>query len=594
MEQAHFRTHFVGELNKELIGKKVTVNGWVQRRRDFGELIFIDLRDRSGLVQIVLNPEISEEAIRLAEQVRSEYVLAVKGTVVARSPETVNPKIATGEIEIQGEEIHLFNPSKTPPFQIDDQKEIDENIRLQYRYLDLRRPQMQRNLILRHQALQEVRHYLSEQGFLEIETPMLTKTTPEGARDYLVPSRLHEGAFYALPQSPQLFKQLLMVSGFERYFQVTRCFRDEDLRADRQPEFTQIDIETSFLSRSELRKVMEGLFQTLFARLLDVKLPDAFPTMTYQEAMERFGTDKPDLRFGMELIDLSAALAGTSFKVFAQVLQKGGQVKALNVKGGAAMTRKEIDQWGEVAQSLGAKGLAWITFKKGEAKGPIVKFFAPEEIEAIRQTTQAEEGDLLFFAADSKKRVADLLGELRLRLGRERSLIDESQYAFVWITDFPLFEWDEEKGKYEAMHHPFTMPRREDIPLMDTDPGRVRADCDDLVLNGYELSSGSQRIYQREIQEKVFEVLGISLDEAREKFGFLLEAFEYGAPPHGGIAFGFDRVVMLMAGVQNLRECIAFPKNAQAFDPLTEAPSPVSSEQLAELHIRTKKRRSLH
>jgi aspartyl-tRNA synthetase len=591
MEQEHFRTHFVGELNKELIGQQVIVNGWVQRRRDFGELIFIDLRDRSGLVQIVLNLEISEEAIRLAEQVRSEYVLAVKGKIVARSPETVNPKIATGEIEIQGEEIHLFNPSKTPPFQIDDQKEIDENIRLQYRYLDLRRPQMQRNLVLRHHALQEVRHYLSEQGFLEIETPMLTKTTPEGARDYLVPSRLHEGAFYALPQSPQLFKQLLMVSGFERYFQVTRCFRDEDLRADRQPEFTQIDIETSFLSRSELRKIMEGLFQTLFARLLDVKLPNTFPTMTYQEAMERFGTDKPDLRFGMELIDLSAALEGTSFKVFAQALQKGGQVKALNVKGGASMTRKEIDQWGEVAQSLGAKGLAWITFKKGEAKGPIVKFFAPEEIEAIRQTTQAEEGDLLFFAADSKKRVADLLGELRLCLGRERGLIDESQYAFVWITDFPLFEWDEEKGKYEAMHHPFTMPRREDIPLMDTDPGQVRADCDDLVLNGYELSSGSQRIYQREIQEKVFEVLGISLEEAREKFGFLLEAFEYGAPPHGGIAFGFDRIVMLMAGVQNLRECIAFPKNAQAFDPLTEAPSPVSSEQLAELHIRTKKKR---
>lgn len=594
MEQEHFRTHFVGELNKELIGQQVTVNGWVQRRRDFGELIFIDLRDRSGLVQIVLNPEISEEAIRLAEQVRNEYVLAVKGTIVARSPETVNPKIATGDIEIQGEEIHLFNPSKTPPFQIDDQKEIDENVRLQYRYLDLRRPQMQRNLMLRHQALQEVRHYLSDQGFLEIETPMLTKTTPEGARDYLVPSRLHEGAFYALPQSPQLFKQLLMVSGFERYFQVTRCFRDEDLRADRQPEFTQIDIETSFLSRKELRKIMEGLFQTLFARLLDVKLPDTFPTMTYQEAMERFGTDKPDLRFGMELIDLSSALEGTSFKVFAQALQKGGQVKALNVKGGASMTRKEIDQWGEVAQSLGAKGLAWITFKQGEAKGPIVKFFTPEEIETIRQTTKAEEGDLLFFAADSKKRVADLLGELRLRLGRERGLIDESQYAFVWITDFPLFEWDEEKGKYEAMHHPFTMPRREDIPLMDTDPRQVRADCDDLVLNGYELSSGSQRIYQREIQEKVFEVLGISLEEAREKFGFLLEAFEYGAPPHGGIAFGFDRIVMLMAGVQNLRECIAFPKNAQAFDPMTEAPSPVSPEQLAELHIRTRKKRQLN
>lgn len=590
MEKHHFRTHFSRQLTKELVGKRVTVNGWVQRRRDFGGLIFIDLRDRSGLVQVVFNPDISTEAIRLADQVRSEYVLSITGTVVARSADTINEKIGTGEIELQGEEIHLFNEAKTPPFLIEDQVEVDESVRLKYRYIDLRRPKMQETMILRHKALQEVRRFLTEQDFLEIETPMLTKSTPEGARDYLVPSRLHEGAFYALPQSPQLFKQLLMVSGFERYFQITRCFRDEDLRADRQPEFTQIDIETSFTTRLELQTTMEKMFHSLFKQVLDVEIPNTFPRLTYHEAMERFGSDKPDLRFGMELINLSEALQGTSFKVFASALEKGGQVKTINVKGGARLTRKEIDHWGEVAQSLGAKGLAWISFKGGIAKGPIVKFLQEQELQAIRQVAQVEEDDLLFFAADSSAKVAQLLGEIRVRLGQQLGLIDESKFEFVWITDFPLFEYNPETKRFDAVHHPFTMPKSEDIPLLDSDPGQVRAECDDLVLNGYELSSGSQRIYQREIQEKMFEILQISPEEAQEKFGFLLDAFEYGAPPHGGVAFGFDRVVMIMAGQKNLRECIAFPKTANATDQLTQAPAPVEKTQLDELHIRMKKK----
>ncbi|SHE78333.1 aspartyl-tRNA synthetase [Seinonella peptonophila] len=585
----HFRSHFTKQLTTETVGTQVTVNGWVQRRRDFGGLIFLDLRDHTGLVQVVFNPDISTEAIELASQARNEYVLSVTGTVVKRSPDTVNPKLTTGEIEIQGEQVYLFNPSKTPPFLIEDGTDVDETLRMKHRYLDLRRPQMQKNIKIRHRALQVVRQFLDQHGFLEIETPMLTKSTPEGARDYLVPSRLHEGTFYALPQSPQLFKQLLMVAGFERYFQITRCFRDEDLRADRQPEFTQIDIETSFMERTELQGIMEKMFQVLFQETIGVTVQAPFPRLTYHEAMERFGSDKPDLRFGLELIDLTETLQGTSFKVFASAIEKGGQVKTINVKGGANFTRKEIDAWGEIAQSLGAKGLAWITFKDGQPKGPIVKFLTPEELQAIQQVADVEAGDLLFFAADSKQNVARMLGEIRLRLGRTLNLIDEKQFQFVWITDFPLFEWNEETNRYDSMHHPFTMPRKEDIPLLGTDPGLVRAECDDLVLNGYELSSGSQRIYQREIQEKIFQVLQISETEASEKFGFLLEAFEYGAPPHGGVAFGFDRIMMILTGQQNLRETIAFPKTAQAYDPLTEAPAAVDADQLKELHIRLRK-----
>lgn len=585
-----YRSHYTNQLSKGIVGQQVVVNGWVQKRRDLGGLIFIDVRDRTGIVQVVFNPNISEEAIQLADQVRSEYVIAVKGKVVERTKETINPKIETGEIEILGEELHIFNRSKTPPFLIEDGFDIDEMKRLKYRYLDLRREKMQNTLILRHRSMQSVRRFLDEHEFIEIETPMLTKTTPEGARDYLVPSRLHQGEFYALPQSPQLFKQLLMVAGYERYFQITRCFRDEDLRTDRQPEFTQIDIETSFLSREDLLALMEEMFVHLFMDVLNVKLTTPFPRLTYQEAMERYGTDKPDLRFAMELTDLSELLMNSSFKVFANTLKSGGQVKAINVRQCANWSRKEIDQWGEIATSLGAKGLAWLAWKEEGVKGPIAKFLSAEEIAAIGTQAEAETGDLLFFVADHPQVVATVLGELRIQLAEELQLIDPDQFAFAWVTDFPMFEYDEEEQRYQAMHHPFTMPRREDLPLLKTDPGKVRAISDDLVLNGYELSSGSQRIHEREVQEQIFEVLQISEEEAKQKFGFLLEAFEYGAPPHGGIAFGFDRLIMLMAGRENIRECIAFPKTTNARCVMTEAPSTVTQQQLEELGIRMKRR----
>lgn len=584
-----YRTHFTNQLSKDTVGQQVVVNGWVQKRRDLGGLIFIDLRDRTGVVQIVFNPEISEEAIQLADQVRSEYVIAVKGTVVKRSEDTINPKIETGEIEILGEVLHIFNPSKTPPFVIDEDEDIDESVRLRYRYLDLRRQKMQETMLLRHQAMQSIRRFLDRHGFIEIETPMLTKTTPEGARDYLVPSRLHPGEFYALPQSPQLFKQLLMVAGYERYFQITRCFRDEDLRTDRQPEFTQIDLEVSFLKRSEFLALMEEMYVQLFQEVLGVKLTTPFPRLTYQEAMDRYGTDKPDLRFGMEFVDLSETLRGTSFKVFANALEAGGQVKAINVKQCADWSRKEIDEWGEIATSLGAKGLAWLAWKEEGVKGPIAKFFSEDELAKIGQKAEAETGDLLFFVADQPKIVANVLSELRLRLAKHLNLIPDQQFAFAWVTDFPMFEYDEEEKRYQAMHHPFTMPKEEDLPLLKTDPGKVRAISEDLVLNGYELGSGGQRIHDRQIQEQIFEVLQISEEEAKQKFHFLLEAFEYGAPPHGGIAFGFDRLIMLMAGRETIRECIAFPKTANARCLMTHAPSPVERKQLAELGIRLKK-----
>lgn len=589
--EKYYRTHFSNQLSTESVGQEVIVNGWVQRRRDLGGLIFIDVRDRTGIVQVVFNPEISAEAIQLADEVRSEYVLAVKGKIVERSKETVNPKLATGEIEILGEEVYIFNDAKTPPFPIEDRIDVDEMTRLKYRYLDLRREKLQKTLVLRHKALQVLRRFLDTKGYLEIETPMMTRSTPEGARDYLVPSRSPQGEFYALPQSPQLFKQLLMVSGYERYFQITRCFRDEDLRADRQPEFTQIDLETSFLPRNTILQEMEEMFAILFKEVLGVEIQAPFPRLTYQEAMDRFGTDKPDLRFGMELVDLSEPLANASFQVFSKALAAGGQVKAINVKGGASWSRKEVDRWGEVAAVFGAKGLGWIAFKESGAKGPVAKFLSETELAAIQSATKVETGDLLFFAADQPKQVAAILGGLRLRLGEELGLINQDQHAFLWVTDFPMFEYNDEEKRYQAMHHPFTMPKREDLPLLDTNPEKVRAIAEDLVLNGYELSSGSQRIHERHIQEKIFDVLEIAPEEAKQKFGFLLEAFEYGAPPHGGMAFGFDRIIMLMAERENIRECIAFPKTANARCMMTDAPAEVEKAQLDELGIKVKKQK---
>ncbi|MCF6134847.1 aspartate--tRNA ligase [Thermoactinomyces vulgaris] len=566
----------------------IVLNGWVQKRRDLGGLIFIDLRDRTGLVQVVFNPEISAEAAAVADQIRSEYVLAVRGEVVKRDPENVNPNMETGEIEVLAKEVHVFNAAKTPPFMIADDEEVDESIRLKYRYLDLRRPGMQTTMQIRHKAMQVVRRFLDRHHFMELETPMLTRSTPEGARDYLVPSRLHEGEFYALPQSPQLFKQLFMVAGMDRYFQFARCFRDEDLRADRQPEFTQIDIEASFLPAEELQSMMEQMMAELFQETIGVKVETPFPRLTYLEAMERYGSDKPDLRFGMELNDLSEALKKTSFQVFAKTIQNGGQVKAICAKGCAGWSRKIIDGWSTKAQELGAKGLAWLAFKESGVKGSVVKFLTEEEIARIQEITGAGTGDLLFFVADRPSVVAHVLGQLRLLLGQELGLIDPDVYRFAWIVDFPLLEYSEEDGRYYAMHHPFTMPVEEDIDLLETEPGKVRAKAYDMVLNGYEIGGGSQRIYQREIQEKMFKALGITEEESKEKFGFLLRAFEYGAPPHGGIAFGFDRIVMLLAKRSNLRECIAFPKTAQASCLLTEAPSPVEESQLDELHIQIK------
>lgn len=582
-----FRNHYCGELTKKDAGKKVILNGWVQKRRDLGGVIFVDLRDRSGLVQIVFNPEVSKEAYEIGDRVRNEYVLAVEGEVVERSPETVNPKMATGEIEVHIHQIKILNKAKTPPFAIEDDINVDEAVRLKYRYLDLRRPEMQQSFRTRYEATKVFRDYLDRQGFMEIETPILTKSTPEGARDYLVPSRVHPGEFFALPQSPQLFKQLLMVSGFDRYFQVVRCFRDEDLRADRQPEFTQVDIETSFLPMEQLLAMMEEMMAEVFEKVAGVKIETPFQRLTYQEAMDRYGSDKPDLRFGMEIVDVTDIAAQCDFKVFRSVADQGGQVRGLNVKGVAATySRKEVDDLAKFAAQYGAKGLAWIGFKDGEVKGPIAKFFSEEEMASLRERFAIEDGDLVLFVADKPKVVADTLGALRLKFGHELDLIDRNAWKFAWVVDFPLLEYDEDEKRYVALHHPFTMPKEEDIPLFESDPGKIRAQAYDMVLNGYEIGGGSMRIYQREVQEKMFAALGFTQEEAHEKFGFLLDAFEYGTPPHGGIAFGLDRIVMLLAGRTNLRECIAFPKTASATDLMTDAPGAVDEKQLKELNIR--------
>ncbi|NNV05608.1 aspartate--tRNA ligase [Geobacillus sp. C56-T2] len=580
------RTYYCGEVPETAVGERVVLKGWVQKRRDLGGLIFIDLRDRTGIVQIVASPDVSAEALAAAERVRSEYVLSVEGTVVARAPETVNPNIATGRIEVQAERIDIINEAKTPPFAITDDTDAAEDVRLKYRYLDLRRPVMFRTLELRHKVTKAVRDFLDSERFLEIETPMLTKSTPEGARDYLVPSRVHPGEFYALPQSPQIFKQLLMVGGFERYYQIARCFRDEDLRADRQPEFTQIDIEMSFIDQEDIIDVTERMMAAVVKAAKGTDIPRPFPRITYDEAMSRYGSDKPDIRFGLELVDVSDIVRDSAFQVFARAVKEGGQVKAINAKGAAPRySRKDMDALGEFVGRYGAKGLAWLKAEGDELKGPIAKFFTAGEQAALRQTLAVEDGDLLLFVADQKAVVAAALGALRLRLGKELGLIDETKLAFLWVTDWPLLEYDEEEGRYYAAHHPFTMPVRDDIPLLETNPGAVRAQAYDLVLNGYELGGGSLRIFERDVQEKMFRALGFSEEEARRQFGFLLEAFEYGTPPHGGIALGLDRLVMLLAGRTNLRDTIAFPKTASASCLLTEAPSPVSEKQLDELHL---------
>jgi len=589
------RSYYCGEISEKAIGEKVVLKGWVGKRRDLGGLIFIDLRDRTGIVQIVFNPDKSKEALEIAEKVRGEYVLDVKGEVVARSEETINPNLKTGKVEVIVEEVTILNSAKTPPFTISEKlDDVSEDIRLKYRYLDLRRPMMFETLKMRHQVTKSIRQFLDEKGFIDIETPILTKSTPEGARDYLVPSRVHEGEFYALPQSPQIFKQLLMVSGVDRYYQIARCFRDEDLRADRQPEFTQIDIEMSFMSQEDIINLMEEMMVRLMKEVKGIELSVPFPRMTYDEAMARYGSDKPDTRFGMELVDVSDVVKGSSFKVFSGTVEKGGQVKAINVKGKADQySRKDIDQLTEFVNIYGAKGLAWLKFEDEDIKGPIAKFFTDDEKEGIKATLNAEVGDLLLFVADEKQVVADSLGALRLKLGKELGLIDENKFNFLWVVDWPLVEYDEEENRYYALHHPFTMPVREDIKYFVEDPTKMRAQAYDLVLNGYELGGGSIRIFEKEIQQKMFNMLGFTEEEAKAQFGFLLEAFEYGTPPHGGIAFGLDRLVMILAGRNNLRDTIAFPKTASASCLLTEAPGPVSEEQLEELHISVKSKQKV-
>ena len=579
------RTHYCGELRMKDVGSEVVLMGWVQRRRDHGGLIFIDLRDRTGLIQVVFSQDIDPEAHQLAHRLRNEYVICVTGKLRRRPEDTINPNIPTGEVEVAGYELQILNTSETPPFMIEDNLNVAEEIKLKYRYLDLRRPRMFRNLLIRHKAALSVRKYMDEQGFLEVETPVLTKSTPEGARDFLIPSRLHPGKFYAMPQSPQLFKQMLMIAGIDKYFQIVKCYRDEDLRADRQPEFTQIDIELSFADQDDVFAVTEGLVKRMFKEAAGIDLEIPFPRYTYQEVMSRYGSDKPDTRFGMELVDVSDIVSESEFRVFTEVLKGGGQVKGLVAPGCAGLSRSQIDELTKFVKIYKAKGLAWMRMTPDGIDSPIRKFFPEGCLSALVERMKGQAGDMLFFVADKPKIVADALGNLRLRLGNLLGLIDEGQFSFLWVTDFPLFQWNEEENRWDSEHHPFTAPNYEDLDLLDEDPGRVRSQSYDLVVNGTEVASGSVRIHDMNLQRKIFEILQLGEEDIEVRFGFFLEALKYGAPPHAGIALGFDRLVMMMAGGESLRDVIPFPKTQRGICLVTGAPAKVTPQQLEELRI---------
>lgn len=581
------RTDYSGSLGVKDLEREVILTGWVQSKRDHGGLIFVDLRDREGIVQIVFNPQLSKESHEKAGLLKDEWTIAAMGTVKKRPPETLNPNIKTGEIEVIAKEMKILNTSKPLPFPIEDEIKVDELLRLEYRFLDLRRPVMRDNILLRHEIVSATRNYLDSDGFIEVETPYLTRSTPEGARDFLVPSRLNPGEFYALPQSPQLLKQTLMISGFDRYYQIVRCFRDEDLRADRQPEFTQIDLEMSFVDENDVMETVEGMIKAIFNEVKGVDIPRPFIKMKYDEAMLKYGNDKPDLRFGLELQDITGTFKSSGFKVFSDAIKKGGIVKVLNLEGKASeLSRKEIDDLGEFAKSLGAKGLAWIRIFENEWQSPITKFLSESEKEELKSTLKIEDGDIIFFAADTTYTVNLVLSNLRLRLGERFNMIDQSKLAFLWVVDFPLLEFDETEKRYAAMHHPFTSPKEEDLEIFDTTPEKVRARAYDLVLNGVEIGGGSIRIHRSDIQQKLFDKIGLEPEEAKKKFGFLLEALQFGAPPHGGIALGLDRLVMLITGSNSIRDVIAFPKTQKGVCPLTEAPSPVDARQLLDLKIK--------
>lgn len=587
MDAALKRSHYCGKIREEDIDREITATGWVQRTRDMGGIIFLDLRDKTGVLQVVFDAkDLDNKTFNLVESLRSEDVIAVKGKIEERDEETYNPKIPTGTVELRGESLNILSKSKTVPFPIEDGINVREDLRLKHRYLDIRRPEIYGNLKLRHNTVKSIRRYLEDRDFLEVETPILTKSTPEGARDYLVPSRVHPGSFYALPQSPQIFKQLLMVSGVDKYYQIAKCFRDEDLRADRQPEFTQVDMELSFVDQEDVLSYLEEMFKDIFKRVMDIDFKGAFPRITYEDAMKLYGSDKPDIRFDMKIVDLSHIAKDCNFKVFRAAMDNGGAVRAINIKGGNSFTRTEIEELTQKAISYGAKGMAWIGIDPdGELRSVITKFLKDEEVKSIIEEVDGKPGDLIIFSADKEDIVCKTLGNLRLDIGDKLGLRKKDEFKFLIVTDFPLLEWSEEENRYIAMHHPFTMPADEDIKLLETDPGKVRAKSYDIVLNGIELGSGSIRIHRSDIQQKMFQLLGFSDEQIKRRFGFIIDAFSYGTPPHGGFAFGLDRLVMMMAGASSIRDVIAFPKTKEAYCPLSEAPSSVANSQLEELEI---------